>query len=55
MLGERESTLLSACCVTRRETRGVAVAPCDACGGFLVLSPGDADAVCERARYALGY
>ena len=44
-----------ACCGTRHETRGGAVAPCDACGGCLSLFPGDADTLCEATRHPLGY
>ena len=56
MLGERESTLLFARCVTRRAFDAVArrSSYC-ARSCVLLVFPGDTDAVCERARYALGY
>lgn len=57
MLGARESTLLFACCITRRARFGLSLAApligCASCG--LLVLPGDADALCESARYALGY
>ena len=56
MLGERESTLLFACCVTRRARLGLALAaPLIGCASRcrLVL-PGDAEAACESARHAFG-
>ena len=56
MLGARESTLLFACCVTRRAFDTVArrSSYC-ARSCVLLVFPGDADAVCESARYPLGY
>lgn len=57
MLGERESTLLFACCVTRRARFGLSLAaPLIGCASrCLLVLPGDADAACESARHPLSY